>query len=82
MDDRNPHGGKDKNGKNGKNTPINPRIGNEPVAGEGHEPKDGEEEDDDVMSVAHEFEFNEGGGNYIEIERGGGNTDDILRGGD
>ncbi|KAK3274584.1 hypothetical protein CYMTET_17238 [Cymbomonas tetramitiformis] len=43
-DERNPRGGKDKNGKGG------------PVAGEGHEPEDGEEEDD-VMSVADTFEF-------------------------
>eukprot|EP00854_Cymbomonas_tetramitiformis_P005757 gene5757-6950_t len=39
----------------------------EPVAGEGHDPEDGEEEDD-VMSLAHEFEFTPaepGGGDYI-----------------
>ncbi|KAK3277665.1 hypothetical protein CYMTET_14341 [Cymbomonas tetramitiformis] len=95
VDDSNPRGGKD---KNGKNAPNNPRNGNgkegkggkesgascgvghrtpdtgggeapalEPVAGEGHDPEDGEEEDD-VMSLAHEFEFTPaepGGGDYI-----------------
>ncbi|KAK3243572.1 hypothetical protein CYMTET_46781 [Cymbomonas tetramitiformis] len=76
-DDRHPRGGKDKNGKNGpRNTPNAPRDANGeapalgPVAGEGHEPEDGEEEDD-VMSVASGFEFTPvepSRGDYIEIE--------------
>ncbi|KAK3247075.1 hypothetical protein CYMTET_43418 [Cymbomonas tetramitiformis] len=55
-----------------------------PVSGEGHEPEDGDEEED-VMSVANAFEFTPaepGEGDYIEIERGGGDAGDILHGGD
>ncbi|KAK3256088.1 hypothetical protein CYMTET_34758 [Cymbomonas tetramitiformis] len=55
-----------------------------PVSGEGHEPEDGDEEED-VMSVANAFEFTPaepGEGDYIEVERGGGDTGDILHGGD
>ncbi|KAK3276928.1 hypothetical protein CYMTET_15032 [Cymbomonas tetramitiformis] len=55
-----------------------------PVSGEGHEPEDGDEEED-VMSVANAFEFTPaepGEGDYIEIERGGGDTGDVLHGGD